>query len=239
MDDIDNKYGSNSNTAVIIISGNRSNLGIIMNANHEIYQILGFSKQDLIGENISFIMPDLIGAHHNSFLHSYFEKQDQNNTSVLTENLIFPQHLKGYIVPCVKLVRLVPNLDSGVQFLGFLNLARTLDEIRPGDEGLKNEEVLLLLLDEQYKIFGFNVSASRICCNEEEFLHLHRYLECEQKIDFSTIYPELMTSENQELIRSASGVNLIQNIRDLKQALAAEILDYYPDQEMDSSISQR
>ncbi len=187
-DEADAKYGADSNTAVIILSGNRQNIGTIVNANHEICQILGYHKNELVGENISAIMPEIMGTYHNVYLESYFEKQNQSSLSEVVEKLVFPQHAKGHLVPCLKLVRLVPNLDNGIQFLGFVVLAKDLSLLRPMDGKVSNSELLLLLLDSQSNILGFNLNVAELCSGGDDCsTYLNRYLRSEQKIDMSKL----------------------------------------------------
>ena len=42
------KYGENSNTCILTVSGNFNNLGNVTNSNKEITRILGFSKNDIV-----------------------------------------------------------------------------------------------------------------------------------------------------------------------------------------------
>ena len=42
------KYGENSNTCILTVSGNFNNLGNVTNSNNEITRILGFSKNDIV-----------------------------------------------------------------------------------------------------------------------------------------------------------------------------------------------
>ena len=58
------KYGENSQTGIIIISGNLNNLGVILHCNTQVRNIIGYYMSDLIGQNISRIMPKVIGDHH-------------------------------------------------------------------------------------------------------------------------------------------------------------------------------
>ncbi len=227
LDEIDMKYGSHSNAAVVLISGNRLDMGTVVNANHELFQILGFAKSEAIGENIACLMPGLIGMHHNALLENFFERQERARTSSLHERLIFPQHIKGYIVPCTILVRLVPNLDKGVQFLAFINKALNINEVREGDEGARTEETILLLLDETYRIHGFNLTFARLCCGDDEYQAFARYSESERKLDLATLYPQLVCSENEHLLRSPMGLQTSLDIGVLKRAVMSEVLDCY------------
>jgi len=67
------KYGENSNTCVIIISGNVNNRGIVTSCNNEITRVLGFSKNDIIDQNIKRIMPQVYSDLHDDFVKNYLE----------------------------------------------------------------------------------------------------------------------------------------------------------------------
>ena len=50
------KYGQNSTACIISVSGNNKSMGIVNNFNDEMNRILGYSKNDVIGQNISRII---------------------------------------------------------------------------------------------------------------------------------------------------------------------------------------
>ena len=112
------KYGENSNTCILTVSGNLANLGIIKNVNNEITRILGFSKPDLIGQNISRIIPKVMGDLHDGFMRNYFETSDPKVVGL--ERMVFPLDKDGYIVPCSLMIKVLPNLDEGIRLVGFL-----------------------------------------------------------------------------------------------------------------------
>ena len=43
------KYGENSNTCILTVSGNYNSMGLISNSNNEITRILNYTKNELIG----------------------------------------------------------------------------------------------------------------------------------------------------------------------------------------------
>ncbi len=49
LNNANNKYNDNSNTCILIVSGNYSNMGVITNVNNEITRLTGLNKNDLIG----------------------------------------------------------------------------------------------------------------------------------------------------------------------------------------------
>lgn len=59
------KYSENSITGTIIISGQRSNVGIIKACTSKATNILKFAPYELIGQNVNTIMPAFIGHMHN------------------------------------------------------------------------------------------------------------------------------------------------------------------------------
>ena len=42
---------------------------------------------------------------------------------ILINLLVFTENKKGYLIPCILTTRIVPNLDNGIQAIGFLRLA--------------------------------------------------------------------------------------------------------------------
>lgn len=55
-----NSFGENSGCAIAVISATSTNYGTVLHSNEEIEHILGYQRKDVIGKNISFIMPSLI-----------------------------------------------------------------------------------------------------------------------------------------------------------------------------------
>ena len=51
------KYGENSNTCIVTVSGNLTTMGMVLNSNNEITRILGFAKNDIVGQKVERIMP--------------------------------------------------------------------------------------------------------------------------------------------------------------------------------------
>ena len=65
------KFGENSSTCIIIISGNANSLGQIINCNREVISVLGYSKYEIIGGNVTRLMPKAYGEHHEEFMKNY------------------------------------------------------------------------------------------------------------------------------------------------------------------------
>lgn len=70
------KYGENSQTGIIVISGNLHNLGVVQHCNTQVSNIIGYYMSDLIGQNINRIMPKVVGDHHDEVLRSYLDTSE-------------------------------------------------------------------------------------------------------------------------------------------------------------------
>ena len=218
------KYGEDSTSAVVLISGNKSNLGTVINTNHELYEILGYEKKMLMGQNISLIMPEIIASYHNRFIQNCFVK---TTTSAFNskERLVFPQHSLGYLVPCAVLIRLVPNLDKGIQFIGFLNKVAFMDEIRKGENKVSVDDVIVLLLDSEMKLHAFNKKFSDLLANDSSYVDFHKYIENDQKIDLSALYPSVFSQENMQYMSSEEGLVCTLDMTRLVESFQAEVVE--------------
>ena len=222
------KRAVDNNAAIVIVSGNIQNIGTVIDANHEIQQILGYNKEKLISESITLMMPEIIGENHNTYMKTYFTKQsDSNENNVLTK-LIIALHKKGYIVPCYKVVRLVSNLENGVQFLGFLSPPDNLSEFKSCDCDIKDGELHLLLLDNNYEIIGLCKKTFNYCCDKmASNANIKKYLESDQKINIKRIYPHLFSEDNKASMEFPEGLTTSLDLNPLKKALNSEIIDDY------------
>jgi len=112
------KYGENSNTCILTCAGNFNSIGTVTNSNNEITRILGYSKNDIISQNISRIMPKIYADLHDGFMRSYLETSESKIIGL--ERLVLPQNKQGYLVTCTLMIKVLPNLDEGIQIVGFL-----------------------------------------------------------------------------------------------------------------------
>ncbi|KAL4485750.1 hypothetical protein ABPG72_012290 [Tetrahymena utriculariae] len=112
------KYGENSTTSVISVSGNLNQIGIVVNTNNEIEQLLSYSKNDLMGQNISKIMPKVYGDIHDGLFHRYLETSQPKVIGI--ERTVMCLNKNGYVIPTSIMVKVLPNLDQGIQIVGFL-----------------------------------------------------------------------------------------------------------------------
>jgi PAS domain S-box-containing protein len=112
------KYGENSNTLIVTLSGNYNNMGTIINLNNEVTRVLGFSKSELFGQNVTRIQPKIFADFHDGLMKNYFETSVAKIVGL--ERLIFPVNKNSYMVPCSLMIKVLPNLEDGIKVVGFL-----------------------------------------------------------------------------------------------------------------------
>lgn len=68
-----NKYGDNTKTLIVQISGNYNSLGLVTNCNNEITKITGYLKSEIMGQNINRIIPKIVAEVHDIFIQSFLD----------------------------------------------------------------------------------------------------------------------------------------------------------------------
>ncbi|MDR3547189.1 MAG: PAS domain-containing protein [Candidatus Pacebacteria bacterium] len=154
-------FDLNSRTVVITILGSLSRLGTVKHVNEHVKEMLGYTPGDLVGHNITRIMPRNIGEHHDSFMLRFFN----NGNAYLMEQsrLMLAQSKEGFIVPISLLVKSCPGLEEGIQYIGFIRSSMT--EIRAKLLNLpfhyQRSKVAFILADNNANVIGISEKACR------------------------------------------------------------------------------
>jgi len=149
------KYGYNSTAVTLTASGNIDSTGVVQNSNDNIKQF-GYQKSDVIGNNVSVILPKFLGDMHDSFIYNYY------NTGVASflnrERIVFIKHKSGFLEPVYLLVKCLPNLQEGLQFLGFIKkLPLDSPYLHPPQKYL-DKKYMIIVTDSKGYILGFSKS---------------------------------------------------------------------------------
>jgi len=226
----DEKYGANCKAAIILISGNKSNIGEVLNANNELSEILGYDKKDIISANISKIMPSAIGQKHHELIKEYFHKRgsSKNSQSHDVDKIVFALHKQGHLVPCTLFHKLVPNLVRGIQLIGFIFAAEDLAVIRPGEEKVKHEFLAIVLTDATWAIHGFNSKFAKLFHLDLGTVDIRRYLNAEEKLNIGKLIPEIDDTDNLGKMKSEEGFILDIDVERISKEIEAEIDALHP-----------
>ncbi|CDW90925.1 pas pac domain protein [Stylonychia lemnae] len=110
-------------STVFHISGNRESSGRVLKVSQGLFKCFGFSKQEVIGHNITIAMPSLFAGRHNEFLDCYYRT---GRTNIFNrERQLFAQNRQGYCFTMKILIKQMPSLKEEVQYVGMVKPVTT------------------------------------------------------------------------------------------------------------------
>lgn len=133
-----------SDNLIVTVSGDFETLGEVLNVNEAAHDVLGYLKAELVGRNISLIIPSPFAETHDEYMRKFHE----NGSNVIVDNaslLLYFVNKLGHLVECRTLVKVVPG-DAQPPFLMAVILPT-------------NPTYNVLLLNNEYYVTG----ASQFC----------------------------------------------------------------------------
>lgn len=112
--------------SVIIISGQPKNIGTILQINAAGCKVFGYSQSEVVGKNISSLLPNPFSQLHDQFLHSYISTG--KGSVINNTRMLFGLRKSGHIFPIQLHVRQVSGEVNSAAFLGALKELQTDDE---------------------------------------------------------------------------------------------------------------
>ncbi|EAR98621.2 PAS domain S-box protein (macronuclear) [Tetrahymena thermophila SB210] len=199
------KYGENSNTAILTVSGNYGQIGTVTNLNNELTRILGWSKADVIEQNISRIMPKVYADLHDKFMEHYLETSEGKVIGI--ERTVMCLNKDSFLVPCTLMIKVLPNLSEGIQIVGFLKDIEAANSILKTSNNEQDEKVHYMIYrtdNDSYVMQGITQS----CYNSLGIPSSLMYGNSTNNIEFTvdTICPDLLNPEFYEDLKSPAGL---------------------------------
>lgn len=111
-------FGENSASAIIIISATSSSIGTVIHANEELEVVLGYKRKELIGRNITMIIPRPIAKAHDKLIQRYFETAKP--TVIEIKRQLLAANKDGYLREIELIVKVFPQVDDRIVFVGFI-----------------------------------------------------------------------------------------------------------------------
>lgn len=133
----------------ILVSGQPSKIGVITDCNLSFCRTFGYVKKDLIGRNVTSLMPDVYGKHHQEVMERHAESAEEADDVTNKERMIFALHKNQYIFPAWFRLVATPNLLSNSNYIGLMNIDKT----------LINASTAFVLLDKRFCICSISSSA--------------------------------------------------------------------------------
>lgn len=152
---ISQKFAENSNSMIMFASGNLNQLTNITNVYFNYKEFLGFERHELVDHKVTAIIPERIAVYHDQFVLKFFET---SKGTFFNKNRIVPCiNKEGYLVPGEVLLRIMPNIQSGIQFvLYFTNEMFILKNSFLKPELFSLGYSNYILFDDKKKVLGMN-----------------------------------------------------------------------------------
>ncbi|TNV87849.1 hypothetical protein FGO68_gene3282 [Halteria grandinella] len=108
----------NSGACIIVISALVGDEGKILHANDETELLFGHKRKDILGRNVSMLMPYLIGSIHSSFVKKYL----MNGRIDWGENIkqTYAVGKDGYLIPIDLLIKVHPAITGDIKIVGII-----------------------------------------------------------------------------------------------------------------------
>ena len=184
--------GSNSHASVIMISGSKQNMGEVLNANNELFELLGYTRESVYGASINRLMPGIIASEHDNRL-TYYITQNKEKAGLL-ELIILATHKNGVMIPCLLKKRIIPNMHNGIQFRGFgckcHDISRLLQKKSCKSDDLIDPSSVMFLTDNNWRIHGINESACQLFNINPEEVNIRKYFYEDEKSTLIKIFPK-------------------------------------------------
>jgi len=215
-------FSVNRETAIVIISGDLHNLGIILNVNEDTQQIFGYSYNELVSSSVNKIMPKILAASHDKFLLKFYET---GKHAVLNkERLLFGQSKFGLLVPIAILIKTMPGLENGLRYISFIRKDLGYikkDLIKLPYQYQSQKSINFIMTDLSGNIQGISEHTARSIGIPLTYFERKRALFTEA-LSIKQLNPKQLTQENEEQLRK--GVVIDLNVASIFNAVDKDFL---------------
>jgi len=183
---------------MVVISIETKDFMQIIDINSEAEQILNSKRHEIIGKSISHIMPPMIGEVHEKFMQQFFKtmKSDILNTKML----VWIKNRDGLYCACDILKNFVPRLTGGFLGIMFAHLNKQIPDYTQSKKDLTINRVGSIICDENLKIVGFSIEASKLMTMPERIV-----AEIVGKYTLDYLFPEISLIKGLDEFTSPAG----------------------------------
>jgi len=184
---------------VMRISGNKNSLGKILDVNFETTTQLKFGKNELLGTYLKRLFPSVIAARHDDWMLNSYSKLIFPTLNRISHGFVCDK--VGYFIMVNFLVKIIPNLKDGINFIGAMQpnkhlngLIQTIENVKAG-----KRDFGIFICDEVGRIIGINHAAGKY------FGMQPREFSSHGELIVQTIFPFLNDLHVEEKAKSKEG----------------------------------
>ena len=219
-------------TAIIVMSaGNKENQGKIIKTNAGLFNIFKYKPLEVIGYDVTLLMPKGIGEYHNEFLEDFFRTGKEK--VINTERELYAISRDGNLICISALVKLVPSLKDDIQYIALItqhkkdnnfilmNAVGRIDSMSTQLMGLLNMQQSFLKDNEVYVQFLF---PELITLEEGKDNTLGTLFErFEGKLDMTFMIPKDLPAKIQDFSKNSNVSSKERNPEASKELLRDEL----------------
>ena len=221
-DSMKNFFQNQIDSSIIVVNGNKENIGRIEYVNYAFTNIFGFSKDEIIGKNVSTIMPSNIGKYHNQFMLNFytttkakFINETRREIGLNKERLIYPIMIYVKIFPCI---------EEGISYIGLIQKT-TFNGLTKGPrhtERSNNIGYIMTTLDDKLIHYN-NVIESKFGLVPNLMYDDTKDKTEEFKIEM--IFPELLVIEDNSESEEENNINEIIKMEEKRLFFTTKVIE--------------
>ena len=205
------------NVGICIISGDINELGRITFINMKLSSIFKYEKEELVGHSINKIVPYYIGQFHDDYIMRYFKTATKHILDKI--RIVFGLNSEGFIFPVYINVRVVPDLDDSIRFIGLLKKIEKNSSFFKSAAAKDVSRINFIMTDEKYNIVGvskdslMNFGFTPNIINDAQ-------TNLNSQVNFSEFFSQLNFFEDNFIsqVSNENGISTIINTRHLEDS---------------------
>ncbi len=142
------------NVGTAVISGNLTDLGVILSVNLNFCKLFKLEKNDILKNSVNNIIPYYISQFHESFIKRYFNTAVKNVLDV--DRILFGLKSTGFLVPVILHTKIIPNLDQSIRFIGYMKKIEKIHNFFKSRLNPANFQTAFLLVNNEGSVFGIS-----------------------------------------------------------------------------------
>jgi len=189
-------------------------MGLCLSINSLIETLFGFTDKQIVGQNISKLCPTYYLPLHEKYFLDFFEREDDNRQWLNSEQTVYPESSRGFLIPTSIMVKSLPEIEGFVKMVAFLTPLDRLTK-SPTD---KYTCGILFSKEQNGIVYGVTENCYRL-------YGIHKYLVFNPKNEdfrLEHIMPQLFQDNNFALAEGLAGVEIEINTTSLRQESGAD-----------------
>jgi hypothetical protein len=110
QEDKNDNYGDNNNCLIITMNGNKEGFCNMLSVGNEITNVLKYKPSEIVGNNVSMLMPDAYSKNHDSYVRRYVESGEAR--IIGKKRNLYAMDKRGYLKGCSLFLKVLPDLTD-------------------------------------------------------------------------------------------------------------------------------